>query len=390
MAQRRAVRRSLISPEATTLTRRTWAEIDLDAIAHNVRALCALIAPATFMAVIKADGYGHGAVQVSRATLDAGATWLGVATVEEGIVLRRAGLTVPVLVLGVLGASELAEALAHGLHVSIGSLDAVEALMSLAPGTPPVGVHLDVDTGMGRLGVFPQQVPRVLDALDRRGISLDGCYTQLACADDPDPTFTREQLARFHGALAEVHRRHPHVIVHVANSAAALAHPETLFDMVRVGLALYGLYPAAHLRDRVSLRPAMALKSRVVRVTRAEAGMTIGYGATYRVRAPTTVATIACGYADGYPRLTSNKGEVVIGEQRHPIAGRVTMDHMMVDAGDRSLATGDETILFGHGVTVEEVAAWAQTISYEVVCRVGPRVPRIYLRNGRPMDPGAL
>ncbi len=377
------------SPEMKPHTRRTWAEIDLDAIAHNVLALCGFVKPATFMAVIKADGYGHGAVEVARTALGAGAACLGVATLEEGIALRRAGLIAPVLVLGVLAPSDLGQALAHGLHITLGAVDAVERLASIAPGTLPVGVHLKVDTGMGRLGVFPREVPRVLDALDRYGLSLQGCYTHFACADEVDPRITQEQLARFHPVLAKVRRRHPHAIVHAANSAAALAYPETRFDMVRVGLALYGLYPAPHLRDRIRLRPAMTLKSRIVRVTRMDAGTTVSYGAMYRVPAPTTVATIACGYADGYPRLISNKGEVALRGRRHPIAGRVTMDHVMVDAGMELVTTGEEAILFGDALPIDDVAAWAQTIPYEILCRVGPRVPRIYLRSGRPATSAA-
>ncbi len=376
------MQRSAVSQPTTPHTRRTWAEIDLDAIAHNVGVLCAFVRPAAVMAVIKADAYGHGAVEIARAAMEAGVACLGVATLEEGIAVRRSGLTAPVLVLGVLGPPDLAEALAHGLHVTLGAVDAIEALATLVSARP-VGVHLKVDTGMGRLGVFPHDVPRVLAALDRHGIALHGCYTHLACADDPDPTFSQQQLARFRPVVAEVRRRHPHVIVHAANSAAALAYPETRFDMVRIGLALYGLYPAPHLRGRIQLQPVMSLKSRVVRVTRMEAGATVSYGATYDLPGPTTVATVACGYADGYPWLTSNTGEVVIRGRRHPIVGRVTMDHLMVDAEEQPLAGGDEVVLFGKEVTADEVARWAHTIPYEIMCRVSPRVPRIYLRSGR-------
>ncbi len=370
-------------------TRRTWAEVDLDVLASNVRALSAFVKPAALMAVVKAGAYGHGAIEVSRAALAGGATSLGVATIEEGIALRDAGVQVPVLILGVLAAGDLPVALgSYGLDITLGSEDSLDAWAAFIPLVRTARVHLKVDTGMSRLGVLPERVPHVLNALDQQGIPLYGCYTHLACADDPDPAFTREQLARFTRVLREVRQRHSRVVVHAANSAATLAYPESHFDMVRVGLTVYGLYPAPHLRARVPLRPAMTLKSRVVRVSRVDAGRTVSYGATYRTSAPTTIATIACGYGDGYPRLTNERSAVLIRGRRAPIVGRVTMDYLMVDVGDGPITTGDEAILFGQEITADEVASWAQTISYEILCRVGPRVPRVYLREGREVPPG--
>ncbi len=364
------------------MMRRTWAEVDLDAVASNAQALAAFVKPAALMVVVKAEAYGHGAVPVSHSVLQAGATCLGVATIEEGIALRKAGVQAPVLVLGVLSPSELKEAQIHRLNVTLGSEDFMDDGASTAL-LQKTRNHLEVDTGMSRLGVLPERVPHVLNALDQRGIPLDGCYTHLACADDPDPASTRDQLARFSRVLGEVRARHPRVIVHAANSAAALAYPESHFDMVRVGLAVYGLYPAPHLRARVPLRPAMTLKSRVIRVSRVDAGTTVSYGATYRTSIPTTIATIACGYGDGYPRLTTPSSAVIINGRRAPIVGRVTMDFLMVDVGDGPIKIGDEAILFGPELSADEVASWAQTISYEILCRVGPRVPRVYLRKGR-------
>ncbi len=383
-----AVGRAIRAMPSEMTTRRTWAEVDLDALASNVRALSASVKPAALMAVVKADAYGHGAIEVSRAGLDAGATSLGVATIEEGIALRDAGVRVPMLILGELAAGDLPVALASEVDVTLGSVDSLDAWAAFVPLVRTGRVHLKVDTGMSRLGVLPEHVPHVLNALDLQGIPLYGCYTHLACADDPDPAFTREQLARFHRVLGEVRQRHPHVIVHAANSAATLAFPESHFDMVRVGLAVYGLYPGPHLRAQLRLRPAMTLKSRVVRVSRLDAGGTVSYGATYRTSAPTTIATIACGYGDGYPRLTNHRSAVIIRGRRAPIVGRVTMDYLMVDVGDGPVTTGDEVILFGHELTADEVASWAQTISYEILCRVGPRVSRVYLREGREASPG--
>lgn len=363
-------------------TRRTWAEVDLDAVAGNVAAVRALLDPATrFMAVVKAGGYGHGAVPVARAALAAGAHWLGVATVDEGLALRAAGIASPVLVLGSVARSEVGDAVRAGLSLSITSPDTV----AMVAGTARARVHLKVDTGMTRLGVLPGEVPAVVGRIARARARLEGVYTHLSSADDPDHTITREQLNRFDGVLGVVRRRFPRVIVHAANSAAALLHPRSRYDLVRVGLAMYGIYPGRHGREVATLTPAMRLVSRVVRTVQAPPGTAVSYGATYRVLRPTTIATIACGYADGYPRLAGLNGEVAVGGTRVHIAGRVCMDHLMIDAGDRPVRAGEVAELFGRTVSVDEVAAWAHTIAYEVLCAVGPRVPRVYIRGGRPV-----
>jgi len=364
-------------------TRRTWAEVDLDAIAANVRAIRSLLEPRTrFMAVVKADGYGHGAVQVARAALSAGAEWLGVATVGEGLALRRAGIAAPLLVLGSADPSEIAAAMHAGLSLTIPSIDALPSLLRAGR---RVRLHLKVDTGMTRLGVRPAEVSSVLSRLARAGLRLEGVYTHLACADDSDHAFTREQLNRFDAVLPAVRRRFPTVLVHAANSAGALGHPRARHDLVRVGLAMYGLYPARHFEDKVELRPVMRLLSRVVRTVRVPPGTPVSYGATYRPLRPSTIATVPCGYADGYPRLAGLNGEILLGGDRVPVAGRVCMDHLMVDAGDHAVRPGDEVELFGRAVPVDDVAEWAHTVSYEVVCGVGTRVPRVYLRQGRPV-----
>ncbi|MDQ7844288.1 MAG: alanine racemase [Armatimonadota bacterium] len=364
-------------------TRRTWAEIDLDAIAANVRALRALLAGGTrFMAVVKADGYGHGDVAVARAALQAGAEWLGVATVQEGLRLRRARIRAPVLVLGPAHPGEVGPAVGAGLSLTIAS---PEGLAPLLRAGRRARLHLKVDTGMTRLGVPPADVPAVLSQLALAGSHLEGVYTHLATADDPDQAFAREQLNRFESVLPAVRRRFPAAIVHAANSAAAIGTPRARYDLVRVGLAMYGLHPAPHLQDAVALQPAMRLLSRVVRAQRVPPGTAVSYGAAYRLLRASTIATVACGYADGYPRLAGLSGELVLNGERVPIAGRVCMDHLMVDAGDRAVRAGDEVELFGRTISADEVARWAQTIAYEVVCGVGPRVPRVYFRGGRPV-----
>lgn len=329
------------------------------------------------MAVVKADGYGHGAEQVARAALKAGAEWLGIATLEEGLQLRRAGIDAPVLVLGSVAAADVAEAVRHDLGLTIASSDALSAFTRARR---RVRLHLKIDTGMTRLGVMIDDVPSVLTRVSRAGLRLEGVYTHLASAEEPDHSFTREQLNRFDAVLPQVRAQFPNIIVHAANSAAALGHPRSRYDLVRVGLAMYGLYPDRQFAGRVTLIPAMRLLSRVVRTVRANPGMAVSYGSTYRVLRPTTIATIACGYADGYPRLAGMNGEVLINGARLHVAGRVCMDHLMVDAGDSPVHTGDTVELFGRGVSVDEVAEWAHTISYEVVCGVGLRVPRVYIR----------
>lgn len=365
--------------------RRTWAEIDLDAIDHNLRALGALVPESCrIMAVVKADAYGHGIVEISQAALSGGATWLGVATFEEGMGLRRAGIEAPVLVLGTIARQDVPEARQHQLRVTISSPEVVDDVASAA-GPAALGVHLKVDTGMHRLGVLPEDVVEVVRRLVQLRVPLEGCYTHLACADDPDPAFTQEQVRRFVTALAQVRRHYPSVLVHAASSAAVLVHPETHYDMVRVGLAMYGLYPAPHLRATVSLRPAMRFLSRVVRVAHLPAGATVSYGATYRVPAAAMIATVACGYGDGYPRLASNRGKVRVGDQLRPVVGRVCMDHLMVHLGDDAAALGDEVLLFGEGPSADDLADWAGTISYEILCGVAGRMPRIYLRGGHPV-----
>ncbi|HEY3248716.1 MAG TPA: alanine racemase [bacterium] len=369
--------------------RRTWAEVDLDAIAANVRAIRALLPESCrFMAVVKADGYGHGMTQAAKAAVEAGATWLGVATLDEGLVLRVAGFREPVLVLGALGSEDLVAASVPRppLSVTIASPEMMEALLQ----TPVSGVrvHLKVDTGMTRLGVLPEDVPTMLDVLERirPRVELEGCCTHLAAADDVDPSFTRRQLETFAPVAAAVRKRFPAAVIHTASSAGAIAFPESRYDMVRIGLSMYGIYPAPHLQPAVALQPAMRFLSRIVRVLRVPAGTPVSYGATYRTAGATTIATVACGYADGYPRQAGGRGQVVIRERRYPIAGRVNMDHLMVDVGDADVRMGDEVELFGTAVSADDLAAWAGSVSYQILCAVGPRVPRVFLRGGQPVD----
>jgi alanine racemase len=369
------------------ITRPAWAEIDLGAVQDNVRAIsAALRKPAGFMAVVKADAYGHGAVLVAQAAVGAGASWLGVATLDEGLQLRRAGLGAPILVLGHATEDEAESAVAHDLAVAVSRVEVARALGRAASRAGRrARVHLKIDTGMGRLGVAPgdaASLARALTALD--GVHLEGCFTHFATADERDLAFARAQLEQFRRALRALEEAGVSGGVrHAANSAAAMALPESHLDLVRVGLALYGIPPAPHLAGRVALRRVMRLRARVTHVKRVSPGTTIGYGRAYRADRATTIATLPVGYADGYPRRLSGRGAVALRGHRVAIAGRISMDQCTIDAGDLPVRVGDEAELWGEEVPVEEVAGWADTITYEIVAGVGPRVPRVFLRDGQ-------
>ena len=363
--------------------RRLWAEVDLDAIAGNLAAVNRLVHPARVMAVVKADAYGHGAVAVARTVETAGAAALGVATVEEGLLLRDAGVRLPILVLGPAPGEEDA-ALAADLGLTVvheaGMRDIIEAARrrDVAP-----HVHVKVDTGMSRLGTDPQAVPALLDRAGHDHLRIEGIFTHLAAADS-DPAFTREQVERFRPAADLVRARYPRVLRHAAATAGILSLPEARFDMVRLGLGLYGLSPSPDLPGAALLRPAMSVWARVVQVRPVPGGATVSYGRTYRAAAATRIATVAIGYGDGYPRLLGNRGRMRLDDRDCPVAGRVTMDYTMLDVGgDAPAAAGDIAQVFGPELPVEEVAAPAGTISYEIVCGIGPRVPRIYRAGGQ-------
>ncbi|MDQ7859590.1 MAG: alanine racemase [Armatimonadota bacterium] len=371
-----------MNADAVALARaRTWATVDLDALEHNVRLLAAR-APAALMAVVKADAYGHGAVAVARAALAAGAVWLGVAAPEEALELRAAGVDARLLILGSTAPAWLERVGAAGCEVTASGVADIAAVGRLGPRARP-RVHIEVDTGMTRGGATLAQLPDVVVAAARAGVAVAGVSTHLACADDQDSAATRAQLARFAEAVRVVRARFPSALAHAAASAGLVGFPDAALDLVRPGIALYGVPPAPHLDP--GLRPVMAVRSRVVRVLRVPAGTPVSYGATYRAATATTIATVPVGYADGYPRQLSGQGVMMVGGRRHPVAGRVCMDYTMLDVGDAAVHEGDEVLVFGEELPAVEVAAAAGTIAYELLCRLGRRVPRVYLRGGRPV-----
>lgn len=381
----------------TSAARPTWVEIDPEAIAANVRALRRWVAPAPVWAVVKADGYGHGAVTTARAALAGGAEGLGVALVEEGEELRQAGVDARILVLSEPPPGTEDRVVAAGIEPAVYSLSAVEALAGAVArrrgdgraggGARPLAVHLKVDTGMHRVGAAPGAAPALARAVaGSAGLHLASVWTHMAVADEPDNPFTAEQMDRLEAACRAVEAAGIAIPArHAANSAAALAHPATRLDLVRAGIAVYGIDPApalAELGRKVGLRPAMRLVSRVSQVKVVDAGEAVSYGQRYRLAEPTVVATVPIGYADGLRRaLGSTGGVVLVGGRRCPIAGSVTMDQITVDCGPRSeVRPGDEVVLIGRQGD-EEIGAeeWAErlgTIGYEISCGIGSRVPR--------------
>ena len=366
------------------------AEVDLEAVAANVVSLRDAVAPALVCAVVKADGYGHGAIAVSEAALAAGADWLGVALVEEAAVLRKAGVTAPILLLSQPRLADLAAAVRFDLRVCVHTPAAIELLASAAREQGrTVLVHLKVDTGMHRIGVAPADAVAIAREIRRHPeLELEGVFTHCAVADELDDPFTAVQLERFDTVIAELAEAgiEP-TIRHAANSATAIEHPAGRYDLVRCGIAIYGIAPAPGLASGLGLRPALSLRAEVSMVKRVTAGEGVSYGLRHRFTDDTTVATVPIGYADGVPRRFGlNGGEVLIGGRRRPVVGVVTMDQLMVDCGDDLVSAGDEVVLMGHQgdqcITAEEWAGHLETIAYEVVCGIGPRVPRFYRRAG--------
>jgi alanine racemase len=371
-----------------TSYRPVWAEIDLGAIRDNVRALRAAVAPASLLAVVKADGYGHGAVEVGRAALDAGATWLGVALVEEGVALREAGIDAPVLVLSEPVPDAAACVVKHRLTPVVYSALGIESLAKaavVAGAGEALPVHLKVDTGMHRVGAATHEAVALAEHVRDHGeLRLEGVCTHFAVADEPDNPYTGAQLERFDAVLRELRAAGVRpALVHAANTAGALAFAASRRDLVRIGIGIYGIAPAPALEGTVPLRPALSVKARVSHVKHLGAGSRVSYGLRYTLPADARIATVPIGYGDGVPRNLAHHGaEVLVRGQRCRIAGTVTMDQLMVDVGDLPVERGDEVVLLGtqdaETITAAEWAARLGTIPYEIVCGIGPRVPREY------------
>jgi alanine racemase len=373
--------------------RPAWAEISRSALAHNIAVVRQLLGATQVCAVVKANGYGHGAVLAATAMIEGGADSLAVAIIDEGIELREAGITAPILLLSEIPAATIRAALGADLTLTVGSLEGARAAASAAAelgGTHRV--HLKVDTGMLRQGVSPREALRAARILSDCGaLELEGIFTHFSVADgesEEDRAFTTRQIEVFQRVRREL-REHgiDPPSVHLANSAGVIAHPESYATLARPGLVLYGYAPSpglgAELAARgVALRPAMSLRAQVVATRRGEVGDRPSYGRRRELEAPSTIATIPFGYADGYPRRLFDAGaHVVINQRRYPLAGMVTMDQLLVNCGDDDVRVGDDVVLLGTSgaetITAENWAAWAQTVTWEILCGIGARVPRV-------------
>lgn len=373
--------------------RPAWVEINLDHIAHNISQFKAIAGSKTeIMAVVKADGYGHGAAAVASAALSAGASSLAVAFVEEGVDLRRAGIKAPILLLGYTDPLQFSSLIDYNLTPTVFGYDTALQYSALAEAKGvTLPIHLKVDTGMGRVGLLPDEAVEVIARIYRLpGLQTLGFFTHLAAAEAVDGTYTAEQIKLFNRIIECCGEKGiTFKVIHAANSAASINCPDSHYNLMRLGLAMYGLYPSAELNSGpVKLRQAMSFKSRVVLVKKMPPGSSISYGCTYRTTGEALIATIPVGYADGYSRLLSNKGQVLIRGQRAPVVGAICMDHLMVDVTSiPGVRLHDEVVLYGRQggeeVTVEEAAALIGTVNYELLCAVDKRVSRFYFNEGR-------
>ena len=366
----------------------TWAEIDLDAIASNVEAIKSFVGTQTeVIASVKANAYGHGLLPVARTALDAGATWLAVHRIQAAIALREAGVESPVLLLGHVLPTAVDLVLRHRITPTL--VDWRTARMLSARADHPVPVHIKIDTGMSRYGLEPDRaVDFVRDVAALPNITIEGLFSHFAAADELNLDFARSQWTQFQEILQAIEDAGYTIPVpHICNSAGIITMPEAHLAAVRPGLLIYGMAPSQESVPDFPLRRALTLKSTVIKVRDLAPATTISYGRTFVTRHATRVALISLGYGDGYPRLASNRGSVLIHGQRAPIRGRICMDQLVVEVTDiPNVAVGDEVVAIGRQgdgeITSEEVGAWAQTINYEITTGLLPQVVRVYRQNG--------
>ncbi|MCC6614031.1 MAG: alanine racemase [Anaerolineae bacterium] len=374
----------MIDPDISYRLRPTWVEVDLDAIAHNVRRLKQIVGPrVALMAVVKADGYGHGAVDVARTALAHGASHLAVANLEEALILRTAGIHAPILILSYAPPEAVPLALAHDLTLTVyDEALAADYQREAEKARQRLRVHLKIDTGMGRLGFLPGAGDRLAPLFEACSqLDFEGIYTHFPVADE-DAAFTAEQVRTF-GAVVDQLRADGKALkyAHAANSAGTLGAPDSHFDLVRVGLAMYGLSPSELVPAPPDFRPALTWKSVVASVKTLPPGHTVGYGNTYVTERETRIAVMPVGYADGLRRAPSHQREVLVGGMHAPIIGRVSMEKTMIDiSAIPDVRIGDEVVLLGaqgdERISAEEIGRNLGTINYEVVCSILPRVPR--------------
>ncbi len=387
----RSVLNHLTISHTAEILRPTQVEIDLDRLTANYRAIQAHVAPAAVMPILKANAYGHGLVEVARHLQSLGAPYLGVAFLEEGILLREAGVTTPILVLGGIIGNQVPLFLVHDLTLTASS---VEKLGQIEEAARAMGVrakvHLKIDTGMERIGVHYYSAESLLEAsLACDHFTVEGIFSHFANADAADPGYSQLQLDRFHGVLDFYASRGlpPPPLRHMANSAALARFPQAHFDMVRAGILLYGVYPSPDVPRTVAVRPTLSWKSRVVYFKVVQPDHPVSYGSTWHSDRLARVVTVPVGYGDGYFRSMSGRAEVIIRGKRYPVVGRICMDQLMVNIAWETAYNGDEVILIGEAesgaaVTVEDLADWAGTVPWEILTNINTRVPRVYKSNG--------
>ncbi len=366
----------------------SWAEIDLRAIQNNVAAIKSLLDPHTMlMSVVKANAYGHGMIQVARSCIDAGAAYLGVATLEEALALRAEHIKVPILVFGYVPLQRAELLVSHQIEAAVYNIEAAQAFSQAASPSNPAQVHIKLDTGMGRIGfqAEPASLPMIAAIKQLPNLELRGIFTHFAVADEMDKSFTRQQRQLFTDFIDQLEQSGTYIpIKHMANSAAIMDLPETHCNMVRAGIVTYGLYPSQQVNQEVlPLTPAMRLKTRISHLKSLPAGRSVSYGRRYFTTQESLVATVPIGYADGYSRLFSNRAWATIRGQKVPAIGTVCMDQCMFDVSDvQGVQSGDEVILFGRpedSITADDLAELIGTINYEIVCGIGNRIPRVYI-----------
>ncbi|WP_044641159.1 alanine racemase [Risungbinella massiliensis] len=377
------------------LGRDTWAEIDLDAITHNVHQFQKWIPKKTkILCAVKANAYGHGSVPVAKAVVEAGADYLGVAFLDEALELRAAGITASILVMGVTPPHAMERAIKEKITLSIPDESYYLELEKIASRLrQKVKYHLKVDTGMSRLGLKPQEVvPFLQKVAGSAFVELEGLFTHYATSDDRDKSYYERQFRLFDEMVQQIKSSGFDIpLIHASNSAGAIEFPERSYDMIRMGISLYGFYPSQEVHQTLSLRPAMSLHSKVGMIKQVPADVGISYGKIYQTTKEESIATLPIGYADGILRVLSNRGQVLIKGKRVPIVGRVCMDQLMIQVDEAMpVSIGEEVVFYGkqgeEQISVEEVARWMGTIHYEVTCLLDWRVPRIYKKNGKIVD----
>lgn len=372
--------------------RPVWAEINLDNLANNIREVRRVTNEGTLItAVIKANAYGHGSIEAAKVFLKNGADRLAVATLSEAIELRRVNIDVPILILGSIPRNQYNLALKHDITLTIYNYEDAKVLSEILEASgKTLNIHIKIDSGMGRIGFLPtdESISDIIRISKLPNINIEGIFTHFATADEKNKEYTRLQYERFSTVVNKLEERGLFIpIKHVSNSAAIIDLPEYNLDMVRAGIVLYGYYPSNEVnKDRINLKPAMTLKAKISNLKTVSKGTGISYGQIFVAERESKIATIPIGYADGFTRLLSSKAEVLLNGRRAPIVGRICMDQCMLDVTEiEDVNIGDEVVVFGYGdgcPDADEIAEKLDTISYEVLCAVGRRVPRVYIQNG--------